>query len=219
MAMHNTRVQPRGWALLLLGAILALLAGCQPLQALIMPIGHPPPHDSSYVVLIPSPDGSVGKVSVQGKDGQAQVLDQARQAATTGGQAIQARVGDAQLQRDFGAAMRARPQIPEHFLLYFTNETTLTDESKAKIAKILQAARERPVPDVAVIGHTDTLASAAYNDKLALRRADAVAAMLRQAGLQAHSLTTESRGKRDLLVKTPDNTFESKNRRVEVSVR
>jgi outer membrane protein OmpA-like peptidoglycan-associated protein len=72
---------------------------------------------------------------------------------------------------------------------------------------------------VVVIGHADTLASSAYNEKLALRRADRVAELLRQAGLQSHTLNTESRGKRDLLVKTPDNTFEPKNRRVEVSVR
>lgn len=215
---HNPNTRLRRLAIFMLG--LGALAGCSPVyHARIPPFGRELQPESSYVVLVPSPDGTVGKVTVTGKDGQAQQLTQASQAATVDGRAIKEPIGQTQLQRDFGAAMQARPQIPEHFVLYFTNATTLSSESQALIPKILEAAQSRPVADVVVIGHTDTLASSVYNEKLALRRADHVAGVLRQAGLQAHTLSTESRGKRDLLVKTPDNTFEPKNRRVEVSVR
>jgi adhesin transport system outer membrane protein len=220
-ANHRTSSRLRSRVFFLLGASLALLAGCSSVdQVLMPPFGRlPKPPDPSYVVLVPSPDGTVGKVTVQGKDGKEQVLDQARQAATTDGQAVKESVGDAKLERDFGGAMKARPQVPEHFVLYFSDQTTLTPESQAQIPRILEAAQGRPVPDVVVIGHTDTLGSPAYNEKLAMRRVNTVADALNQAGLKAHTLATESRGKRDLLVKTPDNTFEPRNRRVEVSVR
>jgi len=46
-----------------------------------------------------------------------------------------------------------------------------------------------------------------------------VADMLKEKGLKARELTVESHGERNPLVKTPDNTQEPKNRRVEVSVR
>jgi outer membrane protein OmpA-like peptidoglycan-associated protein len=46
-----------------------------------------------------------------------------------------------------------------------------------------------------------------------------VAEMLKEKGLKARELTVESHGERNQLVKTPDNTQEPRNRRVEVSVR
>jgi outer membrane protein OmpA-like peptidoglycan-associated protein len=116
----------------------------------------------------------------------------------------------------------AQPQAQqgtENFVLYFSVGTTLTSESRPLIAKIVQAAKSRPAPKVVIIGHTDTLDSTAFNDKLGQRRADSIAAELRRAGVPAQAITTESRGERELQVKTPDNTFEPKNRRVEVTVR
>ena len=73
--------------------------------------------------------------------------------------------------------------------------------------------------NVSVIGHTDTVASEKTNEELSLKRAQFVADLLKNKGLKIHALNIEWHGKRNLLVKTPDNTPEAKNRRVEVSVR
>ena len=51
------------------------------------------------------------------------------------------------------------------------------------------------------------------NEGLALKRATTVAEMLRIKGLEARALVIESHGERNLLVKTPDNTPEPRNRR------
>lgn len=70
-----------------------LLGGCAP---------------KSYVVLIPSPDGSVGEVVVIGQKGE-QVLTKAGQAGALDGSALQ--VEDKQIKQDFGDTMADRKSV------------------------------------------------------------------------------------------------------------
>jgi peptidoglycan-associated lipoprotein len=189
--------------LLAAAVVAAMVAGCAP---------------TSYVVLLKSPDGSTGEVVVKGKKGE-QVIKTANEEVPLDGSAPPAPVEKDKFRNDFGEAMAARPRIPVRYLLYFKDGTTLTDASAALIPKIIVEAATRPAVDLSVIGHTDTLASAEYNDRLALERAKAVAALLKEKGLKVIALTVESHGKRNLLVPTPDNTYEPRNRRVEVSIR
>ena len=57
------------------------------------------------------------------------------------------------------------------------------------------------------------------NEDLGLLRARAIARQLQENGLQALELVVTSHGEGNLLVKTPDNTPEPANRRVEITVR
>ncbi len=170
----------------------------------------------SYVVLIPSPDGSVGEVVIKGEKGE-QVLTQAGQAGSLDGRAL--KIEDRQIKEDFGDTMAALPKIPTRYLLYFSAGTTLTAESESLIPTIITEAKTRPAVDISVIGHTDTVFTDPYNMQLALKRAARVSELLSAKGLKANSLVIESHGKRNLLIQTPDNTWEPRNRRVEVSVR
>jgi two-component system sensor histidine kinase/response regulator len=77
----------------------------------------------------------------------------------------------------------------------------------------------RPAADVSITGHTDTVGKAELNEAIALKRAQAISDLLKQNGMQPFALTVGSHGKRNLLVPTPDETPEPRNRRVEVSVR
>ncbi|MEC5385314.1 OmpA family protein [Uliginosibacterium sp. H3] len=172
----------------------------------------------SYVLLLPSPDGTVGKVIVTGANGE-QVLDKAGQAASTDGRAIAVPPPQVQLDKDFSTTIAARPKLPVNYLLYFTTGTTLTSESQAQIPRIIADATSRSSIDISVIGHTDTIMTAEYNEQLALSRANAVVELLKSRGLNASAISVESHGKRNLLIQTPDNTFEPRNRRVEVSIR
>jgi outer membrane protein OmpA-like peptidoglycan-associated protein len=116
--------------------------------------------------------------------------------------------------------MAAQPPLPVSFMLYFkAGGAVLTDESRALIPAILDAARKHPVADVSVIGHTDTVGNSEANEKLGLQRAQSVAEIIKKAGLQVHDLTVASHGEKNPLVATPDNTAEPKNRRVEITVR
>ena len=72
---------------------------------------------------------------------------------------------------------------------------------------------------MSVIGHTDTVGKAEANETLALTRAGTIAEQLRQLGLQNMVITVESHGERNLLIPTPDDTPEPRNRRVEITLR
>jgi peptidoglycan-associated lipoprotein len=172
----------------------------------------------SYVVLLPSPDGSVGQVVIRGEKGE-QLLSSAGQAGSLDGSGTSKTVQKEQIDRDFGDAIAARPRIPIRYLLYFRTGTSLTAESEALIPRIIEEANSRPAVDVSVIGHTDTVYTTQFNEQLALARSNKVSELLQSRGLKANSITVESHGKRNLLIQTPDNTFEPRNRRVEVSVR
>jgi peptidoglycan-associated lipoprotein len=173
----------------------------------------------SYVVLLPSADGSVGKVTVSGPAGR-QELTQAQSGAFLDGGKAPFEVSQKQLARDFGPAMAARPALPEHFLLYFApGGVVLTAESSALLPDILARSKERTSADMSVIGHTDNQGKADANEALGLKRAQAIADQLRQMGLQDTTLSVESHGQRNLLVATPDQTAEPRNRRVEITLR
>jgi outer membrane protein OmpA-like peptidoglycan-associated protein len=188
----------------------ALLAGCA------APL---PPKNMSYVALLASPDGSVGKVLVRGSKGE-QLIEQAHFGALLDGSAPPAPVDEATLQRDFGDAMAARPLLPQHYVLYFqSGGTQLTPESQALLPEILASAEKRATVDMSVIGHSDTVGKAEVNEALSLKRAQTVADLIKSQGLQVDALSVESHGKRNLLVPTPDETPEPRNRRVEISVR
>jgi len=192
------------WSVLLFLAGVTLLAGCG---------------SKSYVVLLENPDGSTGAVVVKGAKGE-QVIDQARQGAAVDGSAKPAAVAEADIQRDFSSAMAARPLLPERFLLYFeSGGAQLTAESNALLPKVIENAAKRPAVDVSIIGHTDTQGRADQNEALALKRAQAIAELIKKKGLKVHALSVESHGERNLLIKTADETSEPRNRRVEISLR
>jgi len=173
---------------------------------------------NSYVVLLKSPDGTTGKVTVSGKSGE-QVLTVAGQRVPLDGSESAKPESEKEMKADFGEAIAALPKLPVRYLLYFTDGVALTKASEALFPAIIAEADSRPAVDLSVIGHTDTVKSDEYNDQLALKRATRVAELLKEKGLKYHAMTIEWHGKRNLLIQTPDNTYEPKNRRVEVSVR
>ena len=69
------------------------------------------------------------------------------------------------------------------------------------------------------VGHADRSGSDAYNQGLARRRADAVAAALAAAGIAPGAVATSSRGESEPRVPTADGVREAQNRRVEISAR
>lgn len=172
----------------------------------------------SYVALLTSPDGTLGQVTVMGARG-FQTLTKDHTAAALDGQTSPFEVTPKQLQADFGDALAARPPLPERFLLYFTQKSELTEDSKKALVTLLERAKARKSLDMSVIGHTDTQGASAANQALALQRATVVAAQLRSLGLQDVVMVVESHGESNLLVPTADEVVEPRNRRVEVTLR
>lgn len=179
-----------------------------------------PPPPQSYVVLMPDADGTTGQLTVSSSQGEV-VLNQPRYGVNLDGSAgAPYEVDEARIRKDFSEAQSARPALPVSFMLYYeTGGTQLTAASQALIPQVIDAVRNRPAPDVSVIGHTDSVGASDVNEKLGLQRAQSVAELIQKAGLKAHDLTIASHGEQNPLVKTPDNTPEPRNRRVEITVR
>lgn len=120
----------------------------------------------------------------------------------------------------FGDALAVTPARPKRYVLYFlAGSRELTPESAALLPEVLDAAAARISPRVDVVGHTDRVGSDATNTRLARGRADAVVALLVDAGLPAGSVRGASFGERDNAVRTADGIAEPRNRRVELLVR
>jgi outer membrane protein OmpA-like peptidoglycan-associated protein len=179
-----------------------------------------PPAGRELVVLVPDPGSdAVGRAVVEAH-GTTLLLDRAGAAVEShAGQAVP-RAMDAQEQAArFGAVLAAIPPAAEYFDLYFeTGDTRLTAASAAMVPAIVAAVGGRPLPDVSVIGHTDTVGRPGANVRLGMRRAQVVERLLVEAGVAA-TFEVTSHGEHDPLVATRDGVPEPRNRRVQVVVR
>jgi outer membrane protein OmpA-like peptidoglycan-associated protein len=125
-----------------------------------------------------------------------------------------------EIQRLFQSTLSFIPTPEVRFNLYFLlGGTDLTAESVAILPRIFQAYKERRSTDVSIIGHTDTTGDSKSNYRLGLARAEQIRKMIEALGVDGSHIFTESHGEYDLLVPTPANVEEPRNRRVEVIVR
>ena len=193
-----------------------LIAGA--VAALVLFFGKPPAVAPEEVTVLPGPDGRTGTVVVQ-REGSQHTLNQPF-ATSRAGEAQVTRRSEAEVRGDFRGVLSALPARPTTFLLYFiSGRDDLTDESRAEMQKILGELKRRPVPDVAVIAHTDTVGDAQANDRLSQQRAERVKGFLVEIGIPADRVQASGRGEREPLVPTADNVDEPRNRRVEITVR
>lgn len=193
-----------------LGRALAAVALCGALVAC----------SSGTVVLLPEKDGRPAAVTVKQGDREV-VLDEPYAAASSTPLGPRAyRSNPQEVDARFGPALSAQPARAASFTLYFVEgKDELTDESKQVVDRILSEVARRPVPDVLVVGHTDSVGNDAVNDALGLQRAEVVRAALIRLGVPTSDVRAVSRGKRELAVPTPDGVAEPRNRRVEILVR
>ncbi len=191
--------------------LVILMAGC----------AHKPKYSDSYVVLMENTDGSSGKITYSDNKNKAVTLDEPGTALHLEKAAAGAYPAPPEkVAADFFDATAARPQLPVSFMLYFeSGDVKLTPESEALIQGVLAEVENHAAPDVSIIGHTDTVGSARDNDELGQQRAQAIASMIKAAGLKTSDITVTSHGEHNLLIATPDNTDEPRNRRVEITVR
>jgi outer membrane protein OmpA-like peptidoglycan-associated protein len=210
----------------LLGTAVAagLLSACAPKQVKA-PEPAADPKTATLVVLLPDAGGGAGQATVSSRTATPGSVDlaKAREATVVGINRPPTRVtvmSEEDVTRQFGSLLSALPPAAQHFTLYFRFESDeLTAESRALIPEILGAVRQRPVPEVVVTGHTDTTGSPASNFELGAKRGSMVRTLLVDAGLDPSSIEVTSHGEAELLVPTPDNTYEPRNRRVEITIK
>ena len=172
------------------------------------------------VVLLPDPQGRHTAVAVK-QDGGEVLLDKPYAAAQlTDKGPLRGSSSAEQVRSQFGAALDAQPLPPVRFTLYFVEgRDEFTDVSRRDFDGVFAEIARRPVPDVLVIGHTDTVGNDAFNDNLSRQRAEVVRRALVARGIAADNIVVVGRGKREPIVASGDNMAEARNRRVEILVR
>lgn len=197
-----------------------LLSACAPKH--VAPPPAPRPAQSLVALLPDAETGTTGRAVVTSPAGAADLSAErdAILAKTNQPPAPPTTLSKADVDRLFGEALAALPRPAQHFTLYFRFESEkLTDESRALVKEILAAVKARSTPEVEIVGHTDTLGATAANLELGMKRALMIRSILVEAGLSPSLIEVASHGEGNLLVRTPDETPEPRNRRVEISVR
>ena len=89
-------------------------------------------------------------------------------------------------------------------------------DSRPTLQAAADTLRENPRVRIVVEGHTDSVGSDAYNQRLSLQRAVAVRDYLQQLGVKADRLTVRGQGKRAPLASNNTEEGRAQNRRVEL---
>jgi outer membrane protein OmpA-like peptidoglycan-associated protein len=94
------------------------------------------------------------------------------------------------------------------------SEKPKLEASFVKVSEAVASHKELGKIAFFIAGHTDTVGTSAYNLQLSRARAQAIAGWFRRRGLKI-PIAFEGFGESSLLIKTPDETDEPRNRRVD----
>ena len=95
---------------------------------------------------------------------------------------------------------------------------TLKAAGKAKLEDLVSKLTGTDIEVVVATGHTDSVGTEAYNQKLSMRRANAVKAFLVSKGIPADRVFTEGKGESKPVASNKTSEGRAKNRRVDVEV-
>lgn len=103
-------------------------------------------------------------------------------------------------------------------LLYDFDAAVVRDEAKTNLRALASSLDKYPDTDVVIIGHTDQLGSAEYNQGLSERRATAAASYLMTQGVSGSRLVTRGLGESEPKAGNDTEAGRQANRRVEVAI-
>ncbi|CUI04808.1 OmpA family protein [Massilia antarctica] len=102
--------------------------------------------------------------------------------------------------------------------LFDFDKSVVKPEGKAALDDLLNKLQGMNTEVMVTVGHTDSVGSDAYNQKLSLRRAEAVKAYIVSKGVEASRVYTEGKGESQPVADNKTAEGRAKNRRVTVEV-
>ena len=98
------------------------------------------------------------------------------------------------------------------------NKSVIKPEGKAKLDDLVGKIKDINLEVIIAVGHTDAVGSDAYNQKLSIRRSEAVKAYLVSKGIEKNRVYTEGKGEKQPVADNKTSEGRAKNRRVEIEV-
>jgi OOP family OmpA-OmpF porin len=98
------------------------------------------------------------------------------------------------------------------------DKSVLKPEGKAKLDDLVGKVKGINLEVIIAVGHTDSIGTDAYNQKLSVRRAEAVKAYLVSKGIEKNRVYTEGKGEKQPVADNKTAEGRAKNRRVEIEV-
>ncbi|MGC1175640.1 outer membrane protein OmpA [Polaromonas sp.] len=98
------------------------------------------------------------------------------------------------------------------------DKSVLKPEGKAKLDDLVGKIKGINLEVIIAVGHTDAVGSDTYNQKLSVRRSEAVKAYLVSKGIEKNRVYTEGKGEKQPVADNKTSEGRAKNRRVEIEV-
>jgi len=98
------------------------------------------------------------------------------------------------------------------------DKAVLKPEGKAKLDDLASKVKSINLEVIIAVGHTDSVGTDAYNQKLSVKRAEAVKAYLVSKGIEKNRVYTEGKGEKQPVADNKTAAGRAKNRRVEIEV-
>jgi OOP family OmpA-OmpF porin len=98
------------------------------------------------------------------------------------------------------------------------DKATLKPAGKAKLDDLVGKVKGINLEVIIAVGHTDSVGSDVYNQKLSVKRAESVKAYLVSKGIEKNRIYTEGKGEKQPVADNKTNEGRGKNRRVEIEV-
>ena len=98
------------------------------------------------------------------------------------------------------------------------DKAVLKPDGKAKLDDLVSKMGGVNLEVIIAVGHTDAIGPDAYNQKLSVRRSEAVKAYLVGKGIERNRVYTEGKGEKQPVADNKTREGRAKNRRVEIEV-
>ena len=98
------------------------------------------------------------------------------------------------------------------------DKSVLKPEGRRKIDELVSKMGAINLEVVIAVGHTDSIGTDAYNQRLSIRRSEAVKAYLVSKGVERNRVYTEGKGEKQPVADNKTAEGRAKNRRVEIKV-
>jgi OmpA-OmpF porin, OOP family len=98
------------------------------------------------------------------------------------------------------------------------DKSVLKAEGKAKLDDLVGKVKGINLEVIIAVGHTDSVGTDAYNQRLSVRRAEAVKGYLVSKGIEKNRVYTEGKGEKQPVADNRTSEGRAKNRRVEIEM-